>query len=62
MLLNSCSVTQPRNSLYDSTRESIGPSDLSYTFISQEIVRDAISHLKSGKHDGSSTYVQSLYP
>ena len=45
--------TQPRNSLYDSIRESIGPSDLSSIFISQEVVRDAISQLKSGKHDGS---------
>ena len=47
-LLNSCSDTQPRNSLYDSIRESIGPSDLSSIFISQEVVRDAISQLKSG--------------
>ena len=52
-LLNSCTDTQPRNSLYDSIRESIGPSDLSSIFISQEVVRDAISQLKSGKHDGS---------
>ena len=52
-LLNSCTDTQPRNSLYDSIRESSGPSDLSSIFISQEVVRDAISQLKSGKHDGS---------
>ena len=52
-LLNSCTDTQPRNSLYDSIRESIGPSDLSSIFISQEVVRDAISQLKSGKDDGS---------
>ena len=52
-LLNSCSDTQPRNSLYDSIRESTGPSDLSSIFISQEVVHDAISQLRSGKHDGS---------
>ena len=57
-LLNSCSDTQPCNSLYDSIRESLGPSDLS--FISQEVVHDAISQLKSGKHDGS-VLMLSLY-
>ena len=55
LLLNSCPDPQSRNSLYDSIRESISPSDLSSILITQEIVRDAMSQLinKSGKHDGS---------
>ena len=52
-LLNSCPDPQSRNSLYNSIRECVSPSDLSYIFITQEIVRDAMLQLKSGKHDGS---------
>ena len=52
-LLNSCLDPQSRISLYDSIRESISPSDLSSILITQEIVCDAMSQLKSGKHDAS---------
>ena len=52
-LLNSCLDPQSCISLYDSIRESISPSDLSSILITQEIVHDAMSQLKSGKYDGS---------
>ena len=52
-LLNSVPDTTSRTSLQHRVKESITSSALSSVFITQEIVYDAISQLKSNKNDGS---------
>ena len=54
-LLNSSPESHSRNSLYSSINTSITSSELSSIFISEEIVRDALSQLKPGKRDGKNT-------
>ena len=52
-ILNSSQDPQSRSNLHNQMNKSISSTDLSSILISSETVHDAISQLKSGKHDGS---------